>query len=195
MADVNFLRQAETELASAVLPEDPDSVQQLTTRDQLLTRAYLVLACALVEDFIEGCFLDYVKKSMEANDGLVSSCFVPLAIKFADDLVGQVNTIPSAAVAAPMLVGLYSSKVIHPNNGVKRKNLEAMARPLGLRDKLEDECDDLLGPADTLGARRGSVAHTPAVSEEMRPNQARELVTDVLERIPLLTAMLDVASD
>lgn len=195
MPDVNFLRQAEAELASAVLPEDPGSVKQLTTREQLLTRAYLVLACALVEDFVEGCFLDYVKNSLGSKDGLVSGCFVSLAVKFGDDLVGQVNTIPSAAVAAPMLVGLYTSKVIHPNNGVKRKNLETMAKPLGLRDKLEDECDDLLGPADTLGARRGSVAHTPAVSEEMRPSQARELVTDVLERMPLLTAMLDLASD
>jgi hypothetical protein len=191
MPDINALRQTEAALADAILPDETDSTSSLSDRDKLLVSAYVVLACALVEDFFESCFLHYVDKSLEASDVLFSGCFISLAAKFSDDLLGQVSGIPSAEAAVPRLQGLYKSKVIFPNNGVKRKNLEAMARPLGMIRELEKTCEPLLGPVDTLGARRGSIAHTSSVSEELHPSQARSLVTNVLDQVPLLIALLD----
>jgi hypothetical protein len=91
-----------------------------------------------------------------------------------------------------MLRGLYRSKVVTPNNGVKRKNLRALAKPLGLEDRLEADCEGLLSPADTLGARRGALAHMGHVDEELRPAEARRMVFDVVAELDRLLALLDL---
>jgi hypothetical protein len=122
-----------------------------------LTHAYLVLACAVIEEFVEQSFDEYVATALAASDAMVSPCFVSLATRFADDLKGQTNTIPASTQTCPMLRGLYSSKIVRPNNGIKRTSMSALAKPLGLLEKLEATCEDLLVPADTLSSRRGTV--------------------------------------
>jgi hypothetical protein len=191
MPDLARLRENEDALAAALLPEDADVTEPLEPRTQFLTHAYLVLACAVIEEFVEECFDAYVDIALAASEASVSPCFVPLATRFADDLKGQTSTIPSSTKACPMLRGLYTSKIVRPNNGIKRKNISALARPLGLLDDLEASCEDLLVPADTLGSRRGTVAHLGTVATELRPSDARKLVADVLDKLPLLTALLE----
>lgn len=192
MPDLARLRENEDALAAALLPEDADVTEPLEPQTQFLTHAYLVLACAVIEEFVEECFDAYVAIALAASDLSVSPCFVPLATRFADDLKGQTNTIPPSTKACPMLRGLYASKIVRPNNGIKRKNLFALAKPLGLLEDLEANCEDLLVPADTLGSRRGTVAHLGTVSTELRPSDARKLVTDVLDKLPLLTELLEL---
>lgn len=159
---------------------------------QFLTHAYLVLSCAVIEEFVEECFSIYVDKALAANDAQISSCLVSLATRFAGDVIGQTNTIPPAEEASPMLSGLYKSKVIGPNNGIKRKNILGLGKPLGLYDKIESDCEDLLVPMETLGARRGAVAHLGIVTEELRPAEARTLVLAAIDKLPLLLQLLDV---
>ena len=193
MPDLARLRENEDALAAALLPEDLDPTAPLEPRAQFLTHAYLVLACAVIEEFVEECFEEYVAKALAANGSSVSPCFVSLATRFADDLIGQTNTIPAAAQACPMLRGLYGSKVVRPNNGLKRTNLYSLAKPLGLQEALEASCEDLLVPANTLGARRGAVAHLGTVTAELRPGDGQKLVEDVLDKLPLLITLLDLA--
>lgn len=189
------LRDNEAELAVALLPDEPEAAEALSARDQFLTHAYLLLACAVIEEYIEGCFERFVVTALEESTDRVAACFVPLSARFADDLIGQTNPFPTAAAACPILRGLYGSKIVRPNNGIKRKNLIALARPLGLAASLESDCEPLLGPADTLGARRGAVAHIGAVTEETRPAEARKLVLDVLDQLPLLSTLLTLEFD
>jgi hypothetical protein len=193
MPDLARLRENEEALAEALLPEDSDPTEPLEPRAQFLTHAYLVLATAVIEEFVEECFEEHVSTALSAVGDAVPPCFVPLAAKFADDVVGQTHTTPPAAEACPMLRGLYGSKVVRPNNGIKRKNLVALARPVGLQPALEAECEELLVPADTLGARRGRVAHIGTLTEELRPVEARKLVLDVIAELELLLALLDLA--
>lgn len=187
MADLNALSQNENALAQALLPDDPDLTSALSQEKRFLTHAYVILACATIEEFIEGCFSEYVAQASGSDAFGYEGCFLTLAAKFADDLVGQHGgAIPAAVDAVPVLRGLYSSKVISPNNGIKRRNLESLAKPLGLCSRLEEECEDLLGPADVLGGKRGAVAHLGTIDEEVRPAEAREMVKNVMDQLPLL---------
>lgn len=192
MPDLVLLRDNEEALAAALLPDEPDPADALEPREQFLTHAYLVLACAIVEEFIEDCFDKYVDKALQVSGAMIAPCFVSLATKYANDVIGQTNTVPPAATACPMLRGLYRSKVISPNNGVKRNNILALAKPLGISEKIEIDCDPLLGPADALGSRRGQLAHLFAITEELRPADARKLVTAVLDEMHLLVTALDL---
>lgn len=192
MPDLVRLRGNEDELARALLPPDPDTTQPLDARARFLTHAYLVLACAIIEEFIERCFERHTEKALASSSDLVSGCFVFLATRFADQVGGQRKGPASANDACKALRALYSSKVVSPNNGVKRNNLVALAKPLGLDERLEAACEELLLPAETLGARRGRVAHVGTVDEELRPGDARKLVSDVVEKLPLLLTLLDL---
>ncbi len=194
MPDLARLREDEAEIASALLPDEPDAPEPLERAAQLRTFAYLVLVCATIEEFVENCFREFIDQADAAStDDIVAACFASLAMRFSDDLVGQLNTPAAPATALrPKLKGLYGSKIVHPNNGIKRANFIAMAKPLGLAEALEESCNALLGPADTLGARRGAVAHVGAVDTELRPTDARQLVTDVLDEMPTFLTFLGI---
>lgn len=195
MDDLETLRSNEEELARALLPEDLDPTQPLDQRARFLTHAYLVLATAILEEFIEECFQRHLAEATANHPNQFSGCYVALAARFADDLKGQHGgAVPPASDACPVLRGLYVSKVIRANNGVKRRNFETLAKPLGLHVHLEEECEDLLGTADALGAKRGAVAHLGSLDEEIRPAAAKELVAQVVVHLPLLTALLSTES-
>jgi hypothetical protein len=193
--DITLLLENEDALATALLPDDPDPTQPLTSRDQFLTHAYLVLSCALIEEFIESAFQEYVEGALAAStESEVAPCFVPLAARFATDAASEVAKSPTASHACPALSGLYVAKVIRPNNGIKPRNLATLAKPLGLQEELEAQCQSLLVPAGTLGARRGVIAHLGTITEELRPADARKLVLDVTGELPLLLSLLSSPS-
>lgn len=193
MIDAAQLRENEADLAEALLPEDPDPTEPLPQKAGFLTHAYLVLACAIIEEFIENCFEQFVVDATAAAGDSYAGCFVTLAARFSGDLIGQhAGALPPARIAAPVLQGLYSSKVVRVNNGLKRRNVEALAKPLGLLSEIEDKCESLLGPADALGAKRGAVAHIGNVTEEIRPHEARALVSEVLDNLDSLIKVLEL---
>ena len=106
-------------------------------------------------------------------NGLVSPCFITLTAKYAELLIGQMGAGVQATRAIPTLAGYYASKIIKPNNGIQKRNLDVLAKPLGLAAKLEENCEDLFGPLNALGSRRGAVAHLGNVEVETRPAAAR----------------------
>jgi hypothetical protein len=191
MADLAVLGGHESALAQALLPDDPEPTAALEPRSRFLVHAYLVLACATIEEFIEGCFEEYVAKASDSDTEGYAGCFLTLAARFADDLSGQHGgSAPPAAEAIPVLRALYLSKVVSRNNGVKSRHLAALSKPLGLQARLEAECEDLLVPADALGAKRGAVAHLGTVDEVIRPAEAREMVENVIDNLHLLLRLL-----
>lgn len=190
MPDHDELKAHHEQLVSTLLPEDPPSTETLSAENEFLTRAYLVLAHGLVEEFVELCFTDFVNsgdKTWEAT----ANRFIPLGIAFADDIIGQKHKPTPPSVTREIAAGLYASKIVYPNNGIKRKNLLALARPLALEDSLNEECNDLLMAGERLGAERGSVAHQFAVSKNHVPSDVHSLVTDFIDQLPNLQALLD----
>lgn len=188
---VRELAAREEQLAEALLPREPDPTETLGTRERFLTRSYVVLVCAVIEEFVEDCFGRYVHAALEASGSQVAPCFVSLAARYGDDVGAQLRRRPpEAAAACPTLRSLYIRKVVRTNNGLKRRNFVNLARPLGLLSKIENECEDLMRPADVLGGRRGEIAHLGAVDEELRPREARALVRDVVNRLDLLVVAL-----
>jgi hypothetical protein len=195
MTGLEVLRERESRLADALLPSMPEAGDTLAADEQFKTHAYLMLACALVEEHIESLFGAYVAERAAINDGRVHECFISLTARFSGDLIGQNSgRLPTAQAALPTLVGLYSTKVIKANNGVKRQNIETLAKPLGLGDRL-DMCEELFTPLNTLGAKRGAVAHLGVVTEEITPVDARNFVTSVLSNLALLDKIFDDTRD
>jgi hypothetical protein len=175
----------------ALLPADEDLTEPLAGRDVFLTQAYLILSCAIIEEFIENCFVAHVERALAESGETVAPCFVPLATKFSSEVIAQIHAGPAATEACPMLASLYKAKIVRQNNGVKRDNLVNLAKPLGLTRRVEEECEALILPADTLGARRGAIAHLGTVTDELRPAAAQAMVLEVIDALPLLVAVLD----
>jgi RiboL-PSP-HEPN len=189
--EITALRSRENDLAEALLPPVEDVTEGLEPRDRFLVHAYLVLACAMIEEFVEARFRDHVAEATAVEPDGYSRCFVTLATKFSDDVIGQNSgKVPVASEAVPTLRGLYESKVLTANNGIRRRNFQTLAKPVGLHPDVEDQCEELLAAADALGSKRGAVAHLGTVSEEIRPDEARKLVEDVLKEMDSLVAVL-----
>jgi hypothetical protein len=191
--DLAKLKENEQELRRALLPSDLDVTKALSGRDQFLTHAYLVLSYAVLEEFVEECFRQYVTTAAAAAPKEYDGCFVTLAFKFADTVIGQnKGALPISADAILVLKNLYESKIVTSNNGIRRRNFEAMAKPIGLHPKLEEDCEGLLSAADALGSKRGAIAHVGTISEEIRPSEAEKLVTDVISNVSKLIALLNI---
>lgn len=190
--DLARLQENEHELRSVLLPADPDVTEALEKRDAFLTHAYVVLASAILEEFVEECFRHFIETAAASEPDQFAGCFVTLASKFSTLIIGQHGSAVIASDSVATLKNLYDSKVITPNNGIRRRNLETLAKPLGLLPALEDNCEELLAVADALGSKRGAIAHVGVISEEIRPSKAEKLVADVIDNIPSLIKVLDL---
>lgn len=187
---VRELRRSAKLLDKSLLPADPDPTAPLGAREQFLTRAYLMLGCALVEEFLESSFANFVDAHSQKTGKRSRHCFVSLAATFADDLKGQSSVARTDEDVTKLLSGLYANKVLKPNNGVQRRHIRALANPLGLYSTIEDDCEDLLRTTDTLGSRRGETAHLGNVTRELRPAEARGIVKDALDQLGSLRRIL-----
>ena len=145
----------------------------------------------MFEEFIEGLFAEHV--SIAAGSAVsMEGCFIWLAVRFAGELTASSRSAGEPADVFAQLRGLYLSRVVRSNNGIKRRDVLALAKPLGLDRRVEDQCEELLGPADTLGTRRGPIAHWIEITNELQPTDARQMVADVMDNIPALAELLGV---
>lgn len=180
-------------LAENLLPEDDDPTSELSKEDEFRTHAYVVLACAVFEEFIESSFTEFVDSAGKDEPSGFSGIFLCLAVAYADNVSGGAGgggRMPPPGDMAKQLAGLYKSKTVFPNNGIKADNLANLAKPLGLSKALEEDCEPLLTASDALGSQRGKAAHVGSVAQ-IRPADARQLVGGVLGEIQLLIDLLD----
>jgi hypothetical protein len=197
---VDALRDGIQQLKDALLTADmlainaPDDLSQ---RQELLITSFVILAHAHIEEFIENLFLSYIeKREMEIRPESAPHCFVRLSLHFSGDLIGQGVGKAEMANLCKIAKNLYISKVIKINNGLKSANLIALAKPLGLHLQIADRCDRLFPVLNTLGAKRGRMAHTSAAqaaTETVYALQAVAWVDDVSDHIGQLVEYLDTA--
>lgn len=122
-----------------------------------------------------------------------------LAAKYSPELVGaNSGRVPTPLAIVSSLPGLYYSKVVKPNNGIRRKSIGTLCRPLGIDIlSLGSDFQDALSQLDTLGAKRGSAAHTlrAAALETIHVADARRWVFDAVDAAELvIRALLDLIS-
>lgn len=193
MPDLTELQGNLDTLADNLLPDDDDLTSELSKEDEFRTHAYVVLACAVFEEFIETSFTEFVNAAGKDEPSGFSGVFVCLAVTYADTVSGAAGgggRMPPSADMAKQLVGLYDRKTVFPNNGIKADNLANLAKPLGLSKALQEDCEPLLTAGDALGSQRGKAAHVGSVAQ-IRPANARQLVDDVFGQMHLLIDLLD----
>ncbi|NUK35067.1 hypothetical protein HRW16_09695 [Streptomyces lunaelactis] len=191
MDPVSSLRNDIDELKNSLLDEEVLAVSppdDLCRRHQLLIASFVILSHAHIEEFIEGLFLRYVEeREREISNRETPQCFVRLALHFSGDLIGQGAGKYDIEQICTTAKNLYISKVVNINNGLKRANVTALAKPLGLHgEKLADDCNHLFTALNTLGGKRGKMAHTSSsqsASETVYSTQAIAWVEDAVNRI------------
>ncbi|MEV4524099.1 hypothetical protein AB0J77_28075 [Micromonospora tulbaghiae] len=179
------------------LDENPLALEP-SEEDALRIRAYLILAHSGIEEMMENQILQAVREVVSEPNTAPPAIALSLVAQYADDLKGQNRgKVPGAYDIAGKLAGLYESKVIKPNNGIRRKSVVAMCKPLGLDlDDLAPDIESALTALDTLGAKRGAAAHSlrGATQEVIHAHQARAWVEDALvalgQLLPLLLAKI-----
>jgi hypothetical protein len=193
-------------LARLLLPEHPRDIQpdgdplasDPSEEDGLRIRAYLILAHSGIEEIIENQVLAAVREAVGNHDSTPPAVALALVAKYADDIIGQnAGKVPAPRAISQKLPGLYESKVIRPNNGIRRKSIVTMCRPLGIElDELSSDMDEPLRALDTLGAKRGAAAHSlrGAAQQVIHAHEAREWVADALtaldQLLPVLIGMI-----
>jgi hypothetical protein len=150
-------------LLASVKTVAPDT---LPTDEATGIRAYLILAHAAVEEFVEAAFEQFVSEALLPDpNGRVSPGLYLTLLQFSGEIGGQLQRSRRAPMAVvKMLPGYYTTKVLNPNNGVKPANVQTLALGAGLDwPAFEVSCSGLLPTLSTLGSRRGEVAHLSAV--------------------------------
>jgi hypothetical protein len=199
MSVIDSLKDDIGELKSALLDNELLSVappDDLSQRQQLLIASFVILSHAHIEEFIEHLFLTYAeKREAEITDSVIPHCFVALSLHFADDLTGQGLRKHGARKICITSKNLYISKVLNINNGLKEANVVSLAKPLGLQsDHITNSCDQLFPALNTLGGKRGKLAHASSsrsASETIYAQQAIEWVEGVTNLIYQLVDYLD----
>lgn len=189
-------------LLNAVIHQAPDP---LAPNEEVLIRAYLLLAHAAIEEFVELAFSEYLADALVPDaSGRVSPGLYLTLLQLSDDVSGALSTRASRTPQAilSMLPGLYKSKVVDPNHGIKADHVRKLAVGAGLDWNLvEAACPKLIPAMTTLGARRGEVAHVSSVrptrpagvQQTNYPADARKLASDVLDHLPELISHLSAS--
>jgi hypothetical protein len=161
----------------------------MSAEDAVRVDAYLVLAHAGIEEYLESYLLNLVDEAMTfATSQAVPTCFLHLAIRYATELANT-SPVPVGVHACSAARGLYDNRAIKPNNGIRTSHLKAMCRPLGVdfSSSVEDAYPDTVRALETLAAKRGSRAHGTeryGAAEDIYPNPAVQMVEDVLSGLP-----------
>lgn len=177
-------------------PPDP-----LSLKERIGVRSYLVLAHGAVEDFVERCFSAYLESAARLDDdGRMLPGMYLTMFHLRGDLEKQVKKVDrTGEELLRRLPPLYVEKVVRPNNGVRRNNIQNLCQGAGLRWlDFETACARAVSALDTLGAKRGSVAHVSSVAEaitgvqeEIYPPNVQEWVENVVDSLPDMLDYID----
>lgn len=192
-AQIDQLRADIQTLARVLLPSLPATA--VPSSDQKLqTRSFLVLAHSAIEELLEESIHRAVKGCFSIRGVAAPLIALSLAAKYSEHVIGQHGgKVPDPGKIADMLPGLFYTKAIKANNGIRKTSIEGMCKPLGIDiAKLGDVCDSALAALDTLGVKRGASAHTlrDAAQETIHPVQAREWVDGAVDAVATLLPLV-----
>lgn len=184
-------------LLGSITIEPPDT---MSTTELIAVRAYLILAHATIEEFIEGCFFQYLEACSKIDsDGRAHSGAFLSILQLASDIGGQLkNSDRSPKAVAEKIPGLYREKVISANHGVRKRNIEKLARGAGFSwNEFEESCPGLITSCDTLGAKRGETAHVSSAAmsddglqQQLYPRDVRRYIGDAVQGVEELCTFL-----
>lgn len=195
-ADLDQLRAECDDYDAALLALVHEVVpDELSSHSWAYVRSYVLLCHAGIEHFIEQCFSDYVRACLNPDatgrvDPSVYIAGIRLGDKIRGNHGGKGQNLDPVHISAE-LPGRVISHFITPNNGIKKKDLKRIVQGIGLNWlQFEATCSDLIAAAETLGAKRGSVAHVRSAAgglqAQIYPADARGYVAPVLVELPAL---------
>jgi hypothetical protein len=197
------IAEVESTLLSEVSTAPPDP---LSTRERTVTRAYLLVAHAILEERIEGIFLEHFNRARQV---IAESVSVPLGLlPFYASALEWNRPIPTynkrqwvGVMSSPMAVEYIASEV-RENHGLKADNVQDLAKLVGIEwAAIDDAADIQLAALTTLGAKRGAAGHTSpfnsptqVVAEEEYPANVREWVEQAVRTVIALEAVVEQLS-
>ncbi|HEV3002645.1 MAG TPA: hypothetical protein VGW75_18050 [Solirubrobacteraceae bacterium] len=155
------IKLIDARLLSAVTTAFPDP---LTDEEKVAVNAYLVLAHACIEEFLEDTFLEHVQRLIDLMDRpLVPREVAGLFLAFGT-IIPEKKRIPYAkrerAGVANVALTLYKASTIDMNHGVKPAKVRTLAEGAGVSwPEFESALAAQLADLDTLGAKRGEAGH------------------------------------
>jgi hypothetical protein len=162
-------------LANSLLPPDnPAGVYSDGEKDRI--HAYLVLAHAEIEDFLEK-LASYVTDRERRNSSTKKCSPVISRLILYKSARGNEKIEAVTADSIAGAVKFYES-IIEGNNGIKAKDIFRMFMPLGLT---HDDFDPvMMQDLDSFGILRGGLAHTSArLQQGASPSSERRRVENI----------------
>jgi hypothetical protein len=164
-------------LAASLLP--PDSANgTYTDRDKDLIHAYIVLAHAEIEEFLENLARFVTERARDKSTPpqctpTISRLIIYKSIRGKE----KIETVSSETIASAVA---HYENVISGNHGIRADNLFRVFMPLGLT---HDDFDAvLMNELDTFGNLRGGIAHTAArLQQGASPSSEKRKVLNILE--------------
>ncbi len=197
------MAEIEATLLSGVSTSPPDP---LTTRERTLTRAYLLVAHAILEERIEGIFLNHFARAREViasgtsiPAGLLS--YYAAALEWKRDIPTYAKRQWLGFMSSPV-ADEYVASEVRENHGLKSDNVQDLAKLVGVEwAAIDDAADVQLAALTTLGAKRGAAGHTSpftspaqAVAEEEYPANVREWVDQAVRTVIALESVVEQLS-
>ena len=197
------IAEIESTLLADVSTTPPDP---LSTRERTVTRAYLLVAHAILEERVEGIFLEHFNRARQV---IADSVSVPAGLLpfFAAALewnreIPTYNKRQWLGVMSSPMANEYVANEVRENHGLKADNVRDLAKLVGIEWAVIDDAVDIeLAALTTLGAKRGAAGHTSpfnsptqAVAEEEYPANVREWVEQAARTVIALESVVDQLS-
>jgi hypothetical protein len=185
------LERRVNQLGDRFLPQ-PNPIGTYSDKEYDFVRAYIVLAHAEIEEYLETRAKDIVSHSVDRwkTRYKVNRCIASLLLRHDS---AKTPSPRDSASHIHCAAHDYEKSVVRTNHGIKEENVIALFSPLGL-DKAEIP-SSLLIELSNFGSARGKVAHTSARHVRNPPdphtflNQLQAIMTD-LEGFDSLTQLL-----
>ena len=185
-------------LTVTTVPPDP-----LRSEERVLTRAYLLLCHAVLEERVEGIFAAHFQSARA-----LISANKPLPVELLPFYAAALEwgSVVTPTYAKRTWLGFMTSKiaeehvagVIRANHGLKETNIRELAKLVGIEWSVIDDATGIeLAALTTLGAKRGTAGHTSPFSGldqglagEEYPANVREWVTQAASTVIQLEAVV-----
>jgi len=168
-------------LAASLLPADR-LIGDFPDDEQDKIHAYIVLAHAEIETYLEGLGRDTVERARRLSINSLCHPVMSRLIFLKIGISGKFETVTPDIITSACS---YYETILEANHGVVRRNVLRLFMPLGLTHR--DFDDGLLSDLQAFGALRGGFAHTVSrVRQGVQPSEDRSRVERIVTGLALL---------
>jgi hypothetical protein len=202
MQDWALLRAELELLADRLLPAQPQTAGGAIPPtpnfdDSVGIHAFVVLAHGAVEEYLEALFISHARRVDQSGSKLPARVASSTGISFSSH--GEALSYQKRNIEQTLKLGegVIRAKV-RTNHGIKERNIKGLAEHAGVEwPSFEAACGQQFTFLDTLGAKRGAVAHlsasTASASQTIYPEEARQWVSDALAAVRKIDRYLTIS--